>query len=339
MIDGVNKLLQAGAFSIALTAVSSVTAGAQEVWLGGVDPVVLKAQKHIDTPRDFMNLFQPDAPWKTAASGLKAFKISMQFGLRAPDDQLDALIGDLKRRHIALAFEAGLLDGDERCGKGVEGYAAPKGVEALAKRVSSHGGTIDYIAMDEPVWFGHALSGGAHCHDPIPAVVAQVAERVEILRRYFPNIQIGDTEPINSSPYAMSQDPRFVDDVMAFADQLQQKTGVKLAFIHADIAWKWNWRPTLEAMSEQARARGIRFGVICDGDEDVGGDEAWVRQALERCQAVAADPKAAPNQWIVQSWETLPTKMLPETDPGSLTFEVKQIEASFKGAASRRRAD
>jgi hypothetical protein len=90
MNDKANKLLLISTLNIALMAASSVTATAQEVWLGGVDPVVLKAQKHIDTPRDFMDLFQPDAPRKIAASGLKAFKISMQFGLRAPDDQLDA---------------------------------------------------------------------------------------------------------------------------------------------------------------------------------------------------------------------------------------------------------
>lgn len=300
-----------------------------QVWLGGVDPVVLKAQKHIDRPRDFMDLFRANAPWATAASDLKAFKISMQFGLRAPDDQLTALIGDLQRRHISLAFEAGLLDGSDRCGKGVEGYAAPAGIEALAKRVASHGGTIDYIAMDEPVWFGHAVSGGVHCHDSIAALVDQVAAKIAVLRRYFPNIQIGDTEPINASPYAMSQDPQFAKDVMAFADQLKSKTGMKLAFIHADIAWKWNWRPGLEALAAESRARGIRFGVICDGDEDAGGDEAWVRQALQRCQAVAANPKTQPNDLIVQSWETLPSRMLPETDPGSLTYEAKQVERMF----------
>jgi len=65
--------------------------------------------------------------------------------------------------------------------------------------------------------------------------------------------------------------------------------------------------------------------VICDGDEDVGGDEAWVRQALQRCQAVTAGPRTPPDDLIVQTWETLPTRMLPETDPGSLTYEARQV--------------
>jgi hypothetical protein len=48
----------------------------------------------------------------------------------------------------------------------------------------------------------------------------------------------------------------------------------------------------------------------------LGGEEAWVSQALQRCHAVAADPKAKPDDFVVQSWQPLPTKMLPETDPG-----------------------
>jgi hypothetical protein len=85
------------------------------------------------------------------------------------------------------------------------------------------------------------------------------------------------------------------------------------------------WQPLLENLATRLHANGMRVGVICDGDANVGGDEAWVRQALQRCQATIADPKVRPDDLIVQTWEPLPTKMLPETDPGALTYEAVQI--------------
>jgi hypothetical protein len=296
------------------------------IWLGGEDPVV-QQQKHKSDPADYMDMFKPDASWSTAASGLTAFKISTQFALHATDEQLRSVIDDLHRRNIGLAIELGLLVGTDRCGKGVEGYGSPAGVEAVAKRVKSHGGQIDYIAMDEPVWYGHIFTSGSAgrvgCQSSLSDLAEQVAQKSAILLQYFPNIQIGDIEPINS------RSPQSIDDLTKFVDLLKQKTGMKLAFVHADIAWKTNFQPLLEQLANRLHARGIRFGVICDGDADVGGDRAWVNQALQRCKAIAANPKTRPDTFIVQSWEPLPKKMLPETDPGALTYEAKQVIAMF----------
>jgi hypothetical protein len=85
----------------------------------------------------------------------------------------------------------------------------------------------------------------------------------------------------------------------------------------------------MEDMARQAQARGIRFGVICDGDANASDDAAWVRQAVGRCWDVISDRATFLDDLIVQSWEPLPTKMLPETDPGSLTFEANAVSKLF----------
>jgi hypothetical protein len=81
----------------------------------------------------------------------------------------------------------------------------------------------------------------------------------------------------------------------------------------------------LRDLSAKLRAQGIPWGVICDGDANAGGGVAWVRQALQRCQDIAGNPQTRPDVFIVQSWEPLPTKMLPDSDPGSLTYEARQV--------------
>jgi hypothetical protein len=76
-------------------------AAAADFWMASVDPALRGAQQTLRAPSDYMDLFRPDASWATAASGLKVFKISTAFGLRSTDENMQTLVNDLKRRHIA----------------------------------------------------------------------------------------------------------------------------------------------------------------------------------------------------------------------------------------------
>jgi hypothetical protein len=277
-----------------------------------------------------MGLFKPDAPWERAASELAVFKVGTRFVLHADDAELRTVIDDLKRRHITFAVELGVLEsgGPGTCGYGVEGYANPTGLESLAKRVKALGGQIDYVAMDEPVWFGHVVervskSSGTGCRYSVPEVAEKAAAKIALLRQYFSGIKIGDIEPVSARAPG---GPQSIDDILTFEDLLRPKIGAAPVFFHTDIAWAFQgWQPLLETLATRLRATGVRFGVICDGDPTAGGNEAWVDQALERCLTVAANPRIRPEDLIVQSWEPLPTKMLPETDPGSLTYEINAV--------------
>jgi len=322
--------------ALALTLSSAAApALAANVWLIGVDPVT-QAARHATEPADYMDLFKPDAPWKKAASGLAAFKFGTRFVLQSDDAELKTVIDDLKRRRIAFAVELGVLEshGPGSCGYGVEGYGRPDTVESVAKRVKALGGQIDYIAMDEPVWFGHvvdklAKTSGRGCRYDIPEVADMAAAKIAVLRRYFPDIKIGDIEPITARA---SGGPQYVEDVLTFENLLRRKTGAAPAFVHVDMAWTFQgWQALLETLATRVHAGGARFGVICDGDVNAGGNEAWVAQALQRCRQVAADPKTRPDDFIAQSWEPLPTRMLPETDPGAMTFEALRLETMAHG--------
>jgi hypothetical protein len=308
-----------------------VRAGSPAFWLGGEDPVV-QHDKHKEHPADYMDLFKADSPWPVAASGLTAFKISTQFVLRGDEGQLRIVMRELRQRHISLAIEMGVLEGrgPGNCGYHVEGYASPRTVEAVARKIKKLGGQIDLIAMDEPVWYGHIFRTGSGdrvgCQSSVEEVAEIAASKVRLLRQYFPDIQVGDIEPVN----ARLGGQRSIDDIIEFVGLLNEKVPGSPVFLHADISWGTDWQPLLEDLATRLHAKGIHVGVIFDGDADAEGDEAWVRQALERCKNVAGDPKIDPDDFIIQSWEVLPTKMLPETDPGTLTFETKQIEALFR---------
>jgi hypothetical protein len=317
--------------SMALLGLAVVAAGAHAqtpapaadtaIWFGGVDPVV-QQDRHTNAPADYMDLFKPDAPWSDAAAAVKVFKISTQLVLRGTDEQLQAVIEGLRSRHIALAIELGVLVYSDRCGRGTEGYGAPLAVETVAKRITALGGRLDYVAMDEPVTWGHAKQGKnaqgySYCQDSIEELVSQVAPKLAVLQKYFPGIRIGEIDAVNSRLAGLD------DGIIGFIDILHRKTGLKPAFVHADVAWDSNWQPQLENLVARLRARGVRVGVVFDGDPDASSDKQWIAQALDKYRVIMQDPKTAPEDLVFQTWSPRPGHMLPETDPGAWTYAVR----------------
>src|SRR5580704_9439069 len=91
---------------------SSTAAAAQDVVVVRAQPrEIWLAPQGVNHPSvDFAALFQPDAPWKDAASHVNVFKLSTPFVLQATPEQIAAVVSDLNRRGIALALETGVIN-------------------------------------------------------------------------------------------------------------------------------------------------------------------------------------------------------------------------------------
>ena len=119
---------------LALTVLATAAAGAaaartRDVWLIGVPPWARANVFHDPSPSDYLDLFKPDAPWDRGAKQLKVLGTTGALINRESDETLQKVFADLKRRHIALAVEGGMLtgvgpSGRFECGRGVEGFGA-----------------------------------------------------------------------------------------------------------------------------------------------------------------------------------------------------------------------
>jgi hypothetical protein len=285
-----------------------------------VDPVVQR-DRGVDTPVDYMAMFRPDAPWRTVAGGLQAFMISTPFARRSTDEELTQLLADLRRRRIPLAMQAEISLGHDGCGFRVNGYTT--GVMGItAARLKRFGADLRYVAMDAPLWFGHNYSGPYACRDSIAQIAKSVAIGVAQLRRWYPDVQIGDDEPISYKTLAV---PDWLDQLREWMSAYQAATGTPLAFMYSDLVWQSNWLPTMRALRSELHSRGIKFGVIIDGDPHDPTDLVWTSRAVARYQTVMANPQIAPDYLRVHSWHARPTRLLPETEPGTLTNVALQI--------------
>jgi hypothetical protein len=305
-----------------------------QFWLGGEDPITV-SDKHREAPTDFMQLFEPAAPWARASREVTAFKMSMQFATRASATDLATVVADLNRRKIALGIETGMLRNDRGCGTG-EGYMSPALLTQAMKRIQQAGGRVDDVTMDEVVFFGHEKTwpdgpGQKPCRDALPEIAREVAANVALIHRYFPAARIGSVEPITTNDRLDVR--QLVRDDVAFADLFREATGSPLAFFHADIAWRSkDWLPGIAPLKAAAHARGIRFGAIVGGDPDFTDDVSWTRAGLRALRSLAASPATAPDDVVVQSWQPLPTHDLPENVPGTTTWMLLQAELLMDGA-------
>jgi len=309
--------------SLLLSLTLPLGAGAEtvtpEIWLSGVSPFV--RQKMFQESRsDYLELFKPDAPWTKSATMIRVFMINGGVVMHQTDEEVQAIFADLKRRHIALAIEMGLLSGKDRngaqtCGVGVEGFAAPDNAKVVANRIKRNGGELAYVAMDEPLWYGHHFAGKNSCRWSMEDVARDIAPRVASLREKFPNVQIGDVEPIGTA-----QPTDWVQEIVQWTQVYQEVTGQHLSFLHADVAWNGPWRQQLPAVKSRIQSAGMMFGVIYDG----GGspresDDVWTQEAEQRFRLVESIPSMIPDHAIFQTWARWPKKMLPEDQPGTLT--------------------
>ena len=315
---------------IGTLALPPAAAQAGQIWFGGMDPVVAADRERVgNDPKgtyaglDFMNLFQPNAPWTRRALTIQVFKVSTQFLHRSTDEQLSTVINDLRRRHVALAVEAEIMsrESQTQCGAGIPGNTGINVWRTIVDRVAHLGGKIDYVAFDEPVAFGHynALRKDTACNYTIEELVRNIAPQIEVIKTAFPDAKFGDIEPVSGVSIGKT------DDNMQFAKEFLRQTGVRLSFMHADIVWyEKTLRSQLVEWRRQLHEAGIGYGVIVNGSGIDKSDLQWTDHAIERYGLVTNDSAIKPDDYIFQSWGRYPALYLPETQPGTLTSVVVQ---------------
>ena len=316
-------------FFVALVCVvMSGAVRAQEIWFA---PQAAPVGSRLHRASDLMDLFRPDAPWQDAAAHVKVFKLYASYLSGAPQDELDAIVGDLNRRHIPIALEVGVMNVGPKatnppCGGlgQVEGYGTPQLARANSEKIKRAGGVIRFIAMDEPLFFGHYFKGkpGGQpgCLSSIDQMLGLIKEPLGVYQEEFPGIAIGDTEPSN-----IAEQSHWQDDLLAWTTGFRQTMGKPLAFMHLDIPFN---RPNEEGYAVQMfkyvdtlKSRGLieRTGIIYNGTPLDASDAAWVQSAKEKIHLLEDNDGLRPDQALIQSWTEFPQHALPDSSDSSLT--------------------
>ncbi|WP_438275759.1 hypothetical protein [Nitrobacter sp.] len=300
---------------------------ATEIWLA---PQASVPPSPLNRAVDFLDMFNADAPWRNAAKAIAVFKLYGSYLEHAPQDQVDKIVKNLNERHIAIAVEAGVMNGPEvikpACGgPGVEGYSTIARAKLISKKIKSAGGSIAYLAMDEPLWFGRFYKGPPGrqpgCRLPVDQVIDLVMPVLQAYRESFPAVRIGDVEPSG-----VAYQPEWQNETRQWLRGLRDRLGSSLSFMQLDVPFAAGPQQVTAARRffnqlEVLRTESLvgNIGIIYNGTPNDRTDKEWIDSAKSHIGLFEQEYKLRPQQAIIQSWTLRPTHALPETDPETLT--------------------
>jgi hypothetical protein len=266
---------------------------------------------------DFLELFDSSAPWAEAESHLHVFKLYGEWvAYHASDAELRRAVDGIRERGLALAVEAGPLDPPAGCGQGIEGFAGTDEGRLIARRILDAGGRIDLIALDEPLFFASIYNGPGACQWDAEHVAAEVGEYIGVMRGFFPDLAVGDTEPLAgaSTPASYTR----------WLETFRRVNGSHLAFLHMDIDWgRPTWPAEVKRIEDFGRTFGVPVGIIYNGNSQDASDEAWLSVAGERVLSYEDQAGGRPEHVLFQSWHDKPDAALPDGEPYTFTGFIR----------------
>jgi len=264
---------------------------------------------------DYMDLFAPNADWNEAASHLNVFKLYGGWAETSPFPDLQQAIQAIRQRGLALAFEHGPLFADDTCGESIEGFAGP-GFLKTVQRVKAAGGTLNFIALDEPYYWAHFYDGEQACQWSTEKIAKDVGDMILQAQQIFPDLIVGDIEPITGPADAAAY--------KVWLETFRAVNGFDLAFLHLDMDWSDpNWPDEAMQMEAYGRELGIPIGMIYIGNSFEQDNSTWLASAGERVKRYELEAGGQPDHIIFQSWNDKPDHVLPESDPTAYTWFVK----------------
>lgn len=291
---------------------------------------------------DYLELFEHPGEWRLARQLISVFKFYQQHTQTpAPDivgpNTYDAFVRAGAFRTLTqwkkkIAIEAGSVK-DFYCTPDASGMnASIASTGASIRAVQSAGGTVSYIAMDEPFVAGRERVCGGPALEP---TADRVATYVAGVKAAYPAVAIGLIEA-----YPFTSEPN-----LEAAIDLLRARGATPAFVHADVDTR-ALRPGRDDFTRDMRAlrqacvdRGIPFGIIVwgyNGDSDVlyTQDAAVVAREIGTAFQTWTD---MPDHIVVQSWAQSSTGLfmtpsnLPDTDAYTHTNLIRQLWRQFRG--------
>jgi hypothetical protein len=242
------------------------------------------------------------------------------------DGELKAFFPMLKQWKIGFGLEVGAVKPWGKTGAKVFEID-----QKLWQRFERLGASIQAIAMDEPL-----CCCRKDLHESDEYAVRETASFIALVRKNYPNVQIGEIEPYPYIP---------LDDQFRWIDALQQRLAdlhVRgLDFYRLDVNWaeftvfdRGSW-PEVRKIERYCRQHKLPFSLIywASGYPGVAkrglaSDATWYVGVMQQGYDYAiVDGK--PDQYVVQSWIDAPARSLPEAGEFTFTRSVRDFLATF----------
>jgi hypothetical protein len=284
---------------------------AQEVWFAPPDDMDRGPRSF---NKDFPHLFDPSPVWRAQ---VEVFALSPLFTASAPEQYVRRVTGFLAAHNIALAVGVGAVQMDNaepirgECGYGVEGMTRPNRNNIIFNRLKRCGLDVRYVAMDEPLTFGHYYSQAQACGYSIEEVARRVGGSVAEIRRFYPEVKFVDYE----APTIVASQ-RWLADLEVWLRAYRQATGSPPDSVVFDVDWAKPWQTVVAPGAAMVHRNGVRAGIFLDGK---GDSDAEAIAAYKRNMQAVDEARIPLDLVVIANWTPHPTRNLPESDPNTLS--------------------
>jgi hypothetical protein len=254
---------------------------------------------------DYLDLFEHPDEWPRARSVINVFKFYQQHTVLPPPasvgpNSYDALVAagafrQLTAWSIKIALEAGSVK-EFYCTNDASGMA--ESIQATLgslDAIARAGGSVAYLAMDEPWVAGRSTSCGGPALSP---TADRVATYMTAVQSAYPALRIG---LIEAYPFSNA-------DAIVQILQLMRARGVPPAFLHMDVDWHslapGDFQRDMARLKSVCDAQGIPFGIIVVGYNG-DADALYALDAAGIANLIADTFQtwdAMPQHIIIQSW-------------------------------------
>jgi hypothetical protein len=269
----------------------------------------------VDWKQGWARLANASSPTPRVLDNVQVVAISPN----VPDDLLAKALATLKKKGVRLGMEflAQSWVDQPSCGQKIEGYTDPPGNAKIAERIKAAGGTLTYLTMDEPLYYGHYFNAPSACHSSINNVADRVAAIIREYRRVFPGVAVGDTEPFP----ALTKQADWQEAYRAWLTAFKRATGQSIAFTNMDINWPedhGDWTGSVRKAARFFRSEGIPFGIIFNASiPGETSERRWLDSALGNFSRIEQELDIHPSKVLFESWDRFPARTFTSIDgPG-----------------------
>ncbi len=238
----------------------------------------------------------------------------------------------------AIGIEAGGLrmhygQGDT-CGEHAAG-------RELAKygRIVRAGGSVDYLNLDSPI--GYMLRSNDGAYTPSEAA-RELADYIEIVDAAIPGMSIGINEPIpwysvDEFPSHPAQDRGDLLEILDIMMDTLRARNITIDYFNCDCPYDYtvnrhyNGFAKLIRIQEWCHENDLRFGVMYNSARGGARSDSLFYADVMRYYNQLADSGCIPENLLVWSWYDHPTHALPEDEPYTFTYTMREfMEAAGK---------
>ncbi|HEY3324188.1 MAG TPA: hypothetical protein VGP72_27300 [Planctomycetota bacterium] len=289
-----------------------------EVWMG---------PPGLENGKVFRELFEKPDDWKQTRSMIDVLCYADHvLGKQFTDDELKTWFAQLKEWKLKFGLEVGAVKPWGETGEKTFNIQRKKW-----DRFQALGLDIYAIAMDEPL-----CCAREQIHKPDSYAMEETAAFIALVRKNYPQVLIGDIETYPS--IAIPDHVMWIDGLQKRLAELNVRG---LDFYRLDVNWicfaaqsNGTWRE-VRKLEMECRKRKLPFSLIYWPSGYVGfkkknmADDTFCFSAILQQGANYAIVDGHPEQVVVQSWDDVPSRGVPDRESFTFTGTTLNFLSKF----------